>query len=282
MMGDTANLNNFDGTLVLLGAGKMGQAMANGWLASGLGAAQLVLVDPALAADVAADFTAKGATVLASAADYTEAAPAITVIAIKPQMMEAVLPGAGNLFGAETMAVSIAAGTSLAMLGSLVGEQLAIVRAMPNTPAAIGKGMTALIGNAAVSVAQLVLAESLMQAVGQVVLLEHENQMNAVTALSGSGPAYVFYLAECMAAVGGRLGLPEDMAKTLARATVEGAGALMEASSEQAVADLRQAVTSPGGTTQAALDVLMAGDGLREVMGRALEAAAKRSRELAG
>lgn len=281
-MGDTANLNNFDGTLVLLGAGKMGQAMANGWLASGLGAAQLVLVDPALAADVAADFTAKGATVLASAADYTGAAPAITVIAIKPQMMEAVLPGAGNLFGAETMAVSIAAGTSLAMLGSLVGEQLAIVRAMPNTPAAIGKGMTALIGNAAVSVAQLVLAESLMQAVGQVVLLEHENQMNAVTALSGSGPAYVFYLAECMAAVGGRLGLPEDMAKTLARATVEGAGALMEASSEQAVADLRQAVTSPGGTTQAALDVLMAGDGLREVMGRALEAAAKRSRELAG
>ncbi len=277
MGGSTTPLNNFEGTLALLGAGRMGLAMARGWLEGGLPASQLVAIDPNPTADLKA---LAGITIVENAAAYKGPAPAVTIIAVKPQMMGQVLPAAANLFGANTLVVSIAAGTTLNKLEDLAGRELAIIRAMPNTPAAIGMGITALCGNAVVAVSQMELASQLMQAVGQVVTLESEAQMDAVTALSGSGPAYIFHMVECLAATGTRLGLDEDTAMQLARATVAGAGGLL-AQSPDSAADLRRAVTSPGGTTAAALDVLMGSDGLREVLGRALEAAAKRSKELA-
>ncbi|MGB0920774.1 MAG: pyrroline-5-carboxylate reductase [Alphaproteobacteria bacterium] len=270
-------LSDFSGGLVLLGAGRMGLAMAKGWLESGLPASELTAIEPYPSDDL---LGLAGVDILSAASDFVAPPPAVAVIAVKPQMMADILPAAANLFGPQTLVISIAAGTSLEKLAALTGPELAIIRAMPNTPAAIGQGITALCANVAASPAHLTLASELMTAVGKVVVLESEGQMDAVTALSGSGPAYVFHMVECMAASGQRLGLPEQTAMELARATVAGAGGLLAAAPESA-AELRQAVTSPGGTTAAALDVLMGADGLREVMGRALEAAASRSKELA-
>lgn len=277
MGGSATPLTNFEGTLALLGAGRMGLAMARGWLDGGLPASQLVAIDPNPSDDLKA---IQGITTVGNAAAYDGLAPAVTILAIKPQMMGEVVPEAQNLFGPDTLVISIAAGTTLSKLEGLAGRDLAIIRAMPNTPAAIGMGITALCGNKAVRKDQMKLATQLMQAVGDVVTLENEAQMDAVTALSGSGPAYIFHMVECLAATGTRLGLDEATAMQLARATVVGAGGLLGQSAESA-AELRQAVTSPGGTTAAALDVLMGDDGLREVLGRALDAAAKRSKELA-
>jgi pyrroline-5-carboxylate reductase len=200
------------------------------------------------------------------------------VLAVKPQSMGEALPGLAALGNGTTLFLSIAAGTPIESLEAALGPRSPIVRAMPNTPAAIGRGITALVGNARADEPALALAEALMQAVGRTVRLSDESLMDAVTAVSGSGPAYVFLLIEALAAAGEAEGLGRDLALALARATVAGAGALAE-SSERSPAELRTDVTSPGGTTAAALAVLT--DGLPPLIRRAVAAAAARSRELA-
>jgi pyrroline-5-carboxylate reductase len=259
--------------LVLLGCGKMGSALLAGWLARGLAASAVTVLDPA-----PSDWL-RGLGVGLNTP--LPAAPAVVVLAVKPQMMGAALPGLAALGNGATLFISIAAGTTLARLAETLGARTPIIRTMPNTPAAIGAGITALIGNAAASPDQMALAEGLMAAVGQTVRLERESQMDAVTALSGSGPAYVFHLIEAMAQAGQALGLAPDMAMALARATVTGAGALAAADPTSA-AQLRANVTSPGGTTAAALSVLMDAEaGLPPLMARAMAKAARRAGELA-
>lgn len=256
--------------LVLLGCGKMGSAMLAGWLSRGLPTRLVWVLDPAPSDWV----RAQGVHVNEGLPE----APAVALIAVKPQMMGAALPGLQAL-GAGTLFVSVAAGTPIAAFEAAFGA-VPIVRAMPNTPAAVGRGITAIIGNSHVGNDGLALAESLLAAVGQVVRLDDEAQMDAVTGLSGSGPAYVFHMIECMAAAGEAQGLPPSLAMQLAQATVAGAGALAEAADETP-SQLRVNVTSPNGTTQAGLDVLMdAQSGLAPLIARTVAAAADRSRAL--
>jgi pyrroline-5-carboxylate reductase len=206
--------------------------------------------------------------------------PAIVIVAVKPQMMGAALPTLKGYGNGATLFVSVAAGTTIAAYEAMLGAATPVVRAMPNTPAAVGRGISAIVGNAAATAAHLDQAEALLRAVGQVVRLESEDQMDAVTGLSGSGPAYVFHMIECMARAGEAEGLSPALAMQLARATVAGAGALAEAADETP-AQLRENVTSPGGTTQAGLGVLMdEATGLPPLMARTVAAAAARSREL--
>lgn len=258
--------------LVLLGCGKMGSAMLAGWLAEGLPPAAVFVIDPH-----PSDWLVNTQVHLN---DDLPGNPAIVIIAVKPQMMGEALPVLKSFGGGATLFVSIAAGTPIRTFEAMLGATTPIVRAMPNTPAAIGRGITAIIGNAHATAAHLAMAEGLLAAVGQVVRLDDEDQMDAVTAVSGSGPAYVFHLIETLAAAGEAEGLAADLAKALAKATVAGAGALAEASEENP-AQLRINVTSPGGTTQAALGVLMdETDGFPALLRRAVKAAADRSREL--
>lgn len=260
--------------LVLVGCGRMGGALLQGWLAGGLPPSSAHVLEPAPAPWLRASGVHLDR--------LPDSPPAALVLAVKPQMMEAALPSVVPLAGGGTLVLSIAAGTPLAAFEAAFGSGAAIVRAMPNTPAAIGQGITALVGNRAASMQALALAEGLMGAVGETVILSDEAQMDAVTAVSGSGPAYLFHMIEALSAAGIAAGLPEELATRLARATVTGSGALAAASSEPAAA-LRAAVTSPGGTTAAALEVLMdAREGLPPLMVRAVAAAAARSRELAG
>ena len=258
--------------LVLLGCGKMGSAMLEGWLADGLPATSVWVIDPK-----PSDWlTSTGVTING---DLPES-PAIVLIAVKPQMMGDALPAIAAMGGGDTLFVSVAAGTSIAAYEDALGETSPIIRAMPNTPAAVARGITAIIGNAQATAAQLDLAEDLLSAVGQVVRLESESQMDAVTGVSGSGPAYVFHMIECMAKAGEAQGLAPELAMQLAQATVAGAGALAEAADETPE-QLRVNVTSPNGTTQAGLEVLMdAQNGLPRLMARTVAAAADRSREL--
>lgn len=262
--------------LVLLGCGKMGGAMLEGWLARGLPASAVTVLDPNPSPGLAAR-VGDGLRLNAE----LPADPAVAVLAVKPQMMGEALPRLAALGGGGTLFVSIAAGTTLAALEAALGPGTPIVRAMPNTPAAIGRGITALIGNASVDAAGLDLAERLLSAVGGTVRIDAEAELDAITALSGSGPAYVFLLIEAMAAAGEAQGLAPELAQSLARATVVGAGALAETAAGTPAAQLRTDVTSPGGTTAAALQVLMADDGLAALMSRAIAAGAARSRELA-
>jgi len=258
--------------LVLLGCGKMGSAMLAGWLDRGVPASAVHVIDPA-----PSDWLQQ--TGVAINGDLPEN-PAIALIAVKPQMMGAALPALRRLGGGQTLFLSVAAGTLIASFEDAFGSDTPILRAMPNTPAAVGKGITAIVGNARAGAADLDLAEALLSAVGQVVRLESEAQMDAVTALSGSGPAYVFHLIETMARAGERQGLAPDLALALARATVSGAGQLAEASGEDP-GQLRVNVTSPNGTTQAALEVLMDEEtGFPALLDRAIAAAARRSKEL--
>ena len=207
-------------------------------------------------------------------------APAVALVAVKPQMMGEALPAMASLGGGRTFVISIAAGTPLKAFEAAFGAGTPVVRAMPNTPAAIGQGITAIVGNAQASEAQMALAESLLSAVGDVVRLEGEGQMDAVTAVSGSGPAYVFHLIETLAAAGEAEGLSPDLALRLARATVAGAGALAQQTGTDP-AQLRRDVTSPNGTTQAGLGVLMDEQGgLGSLIRRTVRAAAARSEEL--
>ncbi|MGI1663004.1 pyrroline-5-carboxylate reductase [Palleronia sp. KMU-117] len=263
-----------DRGLVLLGCGKMGSAMLRGWLDRGLDPARVWVIEPA-----PSDWL-RGMGGIHLNDDVPEA-PAVLVVAVKPQMMGAALPGAARLGGGRTVVISIAAGTRIARFEEVMGADTPVVRAMPNTPAAIGRGITALVGNARVTDAQMAMAEALLAAIGQTVRLDDEGQMDAVTAVSGSGPAYVFHLIETLAAAGVAEGLPPEMAMRLAKATVAGAGALAEAAAETP-AQLRVNVTSPNGTTQAALEVLMDEEvGFPALLRRAVKAAADRSRELA-
>ena len=258
--------------LVLLGCGKMGSAMLQGWLGDGLPPASVWVIDP----NPSDWLRGTGVHINADLPD----APAIVLVAVKPQMMGDALPVLRDRGNGATLFVSVAAGTPISAFEQALGGQTPIVRAMPNTPAAVGRGITAIIGNAHATPEQLDLADMLLQAVGQVVRLEDEGQMDAVTGLSGSGPAYVFHMIECMARAGEAQGLAPDLAMQLAQATVAGAGALAEAADETP-AQLRQNVTSPNGTTQAGLEVLMHEDtGLPPLMARTVAAAADRSREL--
>lgn len=259
--------------LVLLGCGKMGSAMLEGWLARGLPVSSVWVQDPH-----PSDWL-RGTGVHLNAA--LPASPAIVLVAVKPQMMAEALPTLKQMGNGETLFVSVAAGTPIAFFEATLGAQTPIVRAMPNTPAAISQGITAIIGNDHAGAKGLDEAELLLSAVGEVVRLSEEAQIDAVTGVSGSGPAYVFHMIEAMAAAGEEQGLPPQMALQLACATVAGAGALAMAADEDP-AQLRINVTSPNGTTQAALEVLMdETNGFPALMRRAVAAAADRSRELA-
>lgn len=259
--------------MVLLGCGKMGSAMLEGWLARGIPPESVHVIDPA-PSDWLRDTGVK------LNADLPQS-PAVAIVAVKPQMMGDALPLLQAFGNSKTLFISIAAGTSLARFSEALGAATPIIRAMPNTPAAVGCGITALIGNARASEGDMALAETLLAAVGTTVRLDDESQMDAVTALSGSGPAYVFHMIEAMALAGQAEGLAPDLAMKLARATVIGAGQLA-AGSDETAEQLRINVTSPKGTTAAALEVLMHIDtGLPPLMARAIAAAAARSRELA-
>ena len=258
--------------LVLLGCGKMGSAMLAGWLERGVPAGSVHVMEPA-----PSDWL-KGTGVHLNAG--LPPMPAVVLIAVKPQMMGEALPALQGIDGGDTVFVSVAAGTPISAFEEALGAGRAIVRAMPNTPAAVGRGITAITGNEQVTVAQMGLAETLLEAVGQVVRLADEAQMDAVTGVSGSGPAYVFHLIECLARAGEAEGLAPDLAMRLAKATVAGAGALAEEAAEDP-AQLRLNVTSPNGTTQAGLEVLMdETTGLPPLIRRTVAAAAGRSKEL--
>ena len=261
-----------DRGLVLLGCGKMGSAMLAGWLADGLPSGSVWVIDPRPSDWVKAQAVHVNAP--------PPERPAIVLIAVKPQMMTEALPVLAPMGGGGTLFISVAAGTPISAYEAVLGAGSSIVRAMPNTPAAVGRGITALIGNTAASQAHLAQAETLLSAVGQTVRLEDESQMDAVTGVSGSGPAYVFHLIETLAAAGEAQGLSPELAMTLAKATVAGAGALAE-QAEENPAQLRVNVTSPNGTTQAALEVLMdSHTGFPPLLKRAVAAATSRSREL--
>jgi pyrroline-5-carboxylate reductase len=267
---------DFAGPLVLVGAGKMGGAMLEGWLALGLDPAKIVVLEPQPSAQIAAQ-TALGLRLNPSLADLR---PAAVVIAIKPQIATEAIPALGTLVNTATTVVSIMAGRTLAFLERVLPAGAAIVRAMPNTPAAVGRGITVAVANQRAVGSQRDLADRLLCTMGRVEWVTDEGLLDAVTAVSGSGPAYVFLLAESLARAGAAAGLPSDLAERLARATVAGAGELLHRSPLDA-ASLRVNVTSPGGTTAAALEVLMDQNGLDALMEKAVAAATRRSRDLA-
>ncbi|NOX40955.1 MAG: pyrroline-5-carboxylate reductase [Alphaproteobacteria bacterium] len=261
--------------LVLVGCGKMGSALLAGWLDSGVEAGSITVLEPA-PAEWLLGLRAGGLGLNAALPDR----PAIAVIAVKPQVILDALPRVQALGDGSTIFLSIAAGTPIAAFETALGPQTPIIRAMPNTPAAVGHSITALIGNARVDEEGMVLAETLLQTVGQTVRLQNEAEMDGVTAVSGSGPAYVFHLIETLAAAGEEQGLPAALAMKLALSTVAGAGDLAE-NADQTPSELRVNVTSPGGTTAAALSVLMdQKTGLSPLLSRTVKAAAARSREL--
>ena len=269
-----------DGPLLLVGAGKMGGALLSGWMARGLDPARVIVVDPATPPEVKAIID-RHRIRHEPAAPKLDATPGVLLMAVKPQMMDAVFAPLAAMAGPHTVVVSIAAGRTIASFEKHLARGVAVIRTMPNTPAAIGRGITVCTGNAAAGQRERALCEALLSAVGEVGWVEDEALIDAVTAVSGSGPAYVFLLVEAMAAAGVKAGLDPELSMRLARATVSGSGELLRQSDlEPAV--LRQNVTSPGGTTAAALGVLMGADGLEALMTRAVEAAARRGRELAG
>ncbi len=268
-----------NGPVVLAGAGKMGAALLEGWLERGLDPANIVIQEPNLSGSALDLANRHGIKAAASLAPLGKA-PAVIVVAVKPQLMDDVFPRLAKVAGPETVVISIAAGRTLQSFERHLQPGTAVIRAMPNTPAAIGRGITGAVGNAHVAAAQKAAAESLLGAVGEVVWVDDEGLIDAVTAVSGSGPAYVFLLAEALAAAGVAAGLDEATAKQLARATVSGSGELLN-QSQTDPETLRRYVTSPGGTTAAALAVLMReGSGLKELMTEAVLAAQNRGREL--
>jgi pyrroline-5-carboxylate reductase len=269
------------GRLVLLGAGKMGGAMLAGWLDRCLPAAQVVALDPGPPPEVARMLAERGVTHNPTLDDLGPVE--VIVVAVKPQIMEEALqPVAAALKSQRPLVLSVAAGKTIASFERHFGADAAIIRSIPNTPAAVGRGITAMVASRNVSARQRALGEALLEAIGEVVVVDDEGLIDAATAVSGSGPAYVFYLTECLAAAARTQGLPDDVAVKLARATVAGAGELMRQSGLPAET-LRVNVTSPKGTTYAALQVLMDPDnGLEPMMRRAVDAATRRSRELAG
>jgi pyrroline-5-carboxylate reductase len=271
------------GSVLLVGAGRMGGALLQGWLASGFPPSRIFVQEPSPPPDIAEAIARAG--IRTGTPPAMDGPPQVILLAVKPQAMDQVLPTVAPLSGPDTVVLSIAAGRSIDSMARLFPANTAIIRAMPNTPAAIGRGITALCANAHTTQAQRTACERLLKASGETVWVEEEGLIDAVTAVSGSGPAYVFLLAECMAEAGRAIGLDADLAAKLARATVSGAGELLHQST-LGPDELRRNVTSPNGTTQAALDVLMGSAGaahpMQELIARAVEAAQRRARELAG
>jgi pyrroline-5-carboxylate reductase len=267
-------LQHISGTILLAGAGKMGGAMLSGWLAQGLDATRVAVMEPHPSDEIRV-LVSKGIRLNPSPGDL--GGVATLVVALKPQTFRDAGPGLKAFAGSSTLVLSIMAGTPIAAIEQACGGS--VVRAMPNTPAAIGRGITVAVAAKRVSAAQRAAADALLRATGSVEWIDDETLMDAVTAVSGSGPAYVFLLAEELARAGVAAGLPAALAEKLARETVAGSGELLHRSDFPA-ATLRQNVTSPGGTTAAALGVLMAPDGLQQIMTRAVAEATRRSREL--
>ncbi|MGI9259866.1 MAG: pyrroline-5-carboxylate reductase [Gammaproteobacteria bacterium] len=263
--------------LLLVGGGNMGRALVNGWLANGHESGRIQVVD--LSEDARVEIAKLGVTTSATLGTAPDPVD-LVMFAVKPQQLESVLPSYGPLCQGGSVVLSIAAGKRIDFFERILGPDVALVRAMPNTPAAIGQGMTVLTANESVSSSQKTLCESLMRAVGDVAWLDDEDLMDAVTAVSGSGPAYVFLLIECLTDAAVAAGLDEGLARQLAEQTISGAGAYAISSASEA-RELRRQVTSPGGTTEAALDVLMGEGGLPALMRHAVSAATERGRELA-
>jgi pyrroline-5-carboxylate reductase len=272
-------MSDWPRSLVLAGAGKMGGAMLRGWLAAGLPPAGVVILDPAPSPDTVAVSVSAG---IALNAYGQVIEPEVLFLAIKPQMLESAAARLGEIAGPKTLVLSVIAGKTIANLQARLLRARAFVRVMPNTPAAVGRGAAAGFANDGVTDAQRGWTEQLMRAVGCFDWLDDEALIDAVTAISGSGPAYIFALVEAMAKAGEAVGLPAEVAMRLARATVEGAGELMYREPDVTAATLRENVTSPAGTTAAALAVLKAPDGLDALMTRAAAAAHRRAGELAG
>jgi len=273
ILSNSSTLKNITGTIALAGAGKMGGAMLTGWLAGGLDPKRVAVIEPMPSPEINA-LAAKGVRLNPKDAGSVET----VVIAVKPQSFREAGAVLKSHVGPSTLVVSIMAGTPMKSLQEVCGG--AVVRAMPNTPAAIGRGITVAVAAQNVSAAQRATSDALLRATGSVEWVEDEGLMDAVTAVSGSGPAYVFLLAEELARAGVAAGLPEALATRLARETVAGSGELLHRS-ELPSSTLRQNVTSPGGTTAAALEVLMGKDGMQQLMTRAIAAATARSKELA-
>lgn len=267
--------------LLLAGCGKMGGALLAGWLDKGRPADSITVVEPDEETAKAVHQRHGVRAVTGPAGLDADFRPATVVLAVKPESMDEVAPAYAGYAGPGTVFVSIAAGKTLAYFADKLGPEAAVVRAMPNTPASVGRGITVASANGRVDDVQKGRVGELLEAVGEVAWIDDEGLMDAVTAVSGSGPAYVFLLAECLAQAGEKAGLPADLSRRLAEHTVAGAGELLHQADEPA-AELRANVTSPGGTTAAALDVLMADGGWPDLMTEAIAAGVKRSRELAG
>jgi pyrroline-5-carboxylate reductase len=276
-MSNPAATPSVTANVVLVGAGKMGSALLEGWLALGVDPAGVTVIEPQPTAEITA-LAARGLRLNPTTSPSPTDA---VVIAVKPQTAPEALADITDRIAPGAVVISIMAGRTLGFLEAALPAGMAIVRAMPNTPASIGRGITVAVPNARVTRAQRDLAHRLLAATGAVEWIDDEALMDAATAVSGSGPAYIFLLAESLARAGERAGLPAALAANLARATVAGAGELLHRSPLDP-ATLRHNVTSPGGTTAAALAVLTSADGLDPLMERAIAAATRRSRELAG
>jgi len=269
-----------DTTLLLVGCGKMGSALLEGWLERGIAPNAITIIEPN--AEVGKQLSQdKGVSVLASSVDIAaNYQPEIIVFAVKPQIMADIVPDFKSFAGTGTVFLSIAAGKTIEFFENHLSTVAPIVRSMPNTPAAIQRGIAAVCANSPVTNAHRRLCQNLLEAVSDVIWIDDESLMDTVTAVSGSGPAYVFLLAECMAEAGISAGLPVDLAYQLARATVAGSGEMLHQMTD-APSTLRENVTSPGGTTAAALDILMDKHGLQSLLTKAIAAATARSKELA-
>lgn len=266
-------------SLVLLGAGKMGGAMLEGWLRIGMNPAGISLIDPKPSDEMVALAAQKGMAI--NPDPRSLGAVDVLVLATKPQTLDTAAPAVQAFIRPQTLLISILAGKTLGDLSARLPNATAMIRAMPNLPASVQRGATAAAAGPGVTGAQRAMADALLGSIGKVEWLESESLIDAVTAVSGSGPAYVFHLVECLAAAGKAAGLPDDIAERLARATIEGAGEMLY-QSPLSPATLRQNVTSPGGTTAAGLEVLMAPDGLKPLMVRTVAAAKRRAGELSG
>lgn len=266
-------------TLVLLGAGKMGGAMLEGWLRIGMDPKGISLIDPKPSDEMVALAAEKGMAINPDPQSLSSVD--VLVLATKPQMLDTAAPAVQALIRPQTLLISILAGKTLGDLSARLPNATAMIRAMPNLPASVQRGATAAAAGPGVTSAQRAMAGALLGSIGIVEWLESETLIDAVTAVSGSGPAYVFHLVECLAAAGKAAGLPEDIAERLARATVEGAGEMLH-QSPLSPATLRQNVTSPAGTTAAGLEVLMAENGLKPLIVKTVAAAKRRAEELSG
>jgi pyrroline-5-carboxylate reductase len=272
-------MSQWPARLVLVGAGKMGGAMARGWLEAGFAPSSLTILEPDPSPGIASLAADRGFALNPRSAVPP---PDMLVLAIKPQSLDKAAPEIAPFAAPHTLLVSIIAGKTIANLKARLPEARSVVRAMPNLPAAIGRGVTAAFANASLTADERGWCERLLGAVGAFLWLEDESLIDAVTAISGSGPAYVFALTEALAAAAERLGLEPELSMRLARGTVEGAAELMRRDSATSPATLRRNVTSPGGTTAAALAVLEGPGGLEDLMIRATAAARARAAEMAG